>query len=166
MSKPRPFVRSFSGIVLILIIAVALLWANNYRTHRAGFNLPFDSVAVIPVDRKSADSFQLVTSADAFAKLAQTTQPASINWDKQLAFVYFAPVQTSNTQVRPQSVHRDGAVLNINYQLVTVDQTSHKVPGIAVLVDRTKLISSSDLLVNLLQDKTIIRTLKVNPNQI
>lgn len=169
MSKPKPFISSLGGIIFLLVIAIALLWANNYRSHRAGFNLPFESVAVVPVDRKQADTFHLVTSADTFAKLSQPTQPVSINWDKQLAFIYFAPIQTTGAKVQPLTVHRDGAVINITYQLASDDPSGargNSYPGAAIVVDRTKLISSSNLTINLIQGQTVIQTLTVSPNQI
>jgi len=172
MSKPKPFISSLWGIAFVLILAIVVLGINNYRGNQAGFNIAFSSSIVIPTDKTKANSFQLIDTAEMFAKLCQPTEPVSIDWTKQLALVYFAPAQSTTSHlVKPLSVHRDNTTINIDYQLETptVDTKTVSGPnytGVAILLDRARLISSSNLLVNLLQNKTITQSLIITPNQI
>lgn len=173
MSKPRPFSQSLWGVALVLIVTLIVLGINNYRGHLGGFDLIYETADAVPTSAKTqANTAFVIQTAQELTQIARPTQPVSINWDKQIAIAYFADIKpTTGYQVIIDNVHREGTNIGIRYQ-VTPPATDAKItrtkttPGSLVILDRSRLISSSEITINLLNGKQITHTLKLTPDQI
>jgi len=172
MSKPRPFSHSFGGTVIVLIIAIAMLGVANYRTYRAGFNLPYLTLTATLIDNKQADTAHFFASEADLNTLCRLTGTVRPNWNEQVVIGYFAAAQASSGyEIEPLKVQRQGASVNIHYRLtapepsqISPSATTH--PVLLIALDRAKLIASSDLSVNFLgQDKTT-HSLKIAPGKL
>lgn len=172
MSKPRPFSQSLWGVALVLVATLVVLGINNYRGHLGGFDLVYKTVTAYPTSaRTQIDKAFVIQSAAELDDLANLIEAVKINWDKQIAIAYFAHTQpTAGYKLAVDNVHREGTTISIRYQLLPPEDTKvargKTNPGIIVILDRARLISSSDITINLLNSKQITHTLNLSPDQI
>ncbi len=175
MSKPKPFTNSFWGIVVVLIIAIVMLGVANYRGYRAGFNIPFTSITAEQAkpSKTEPNTAYLFTSQVELESICDPLDNNPINWDKQVALGYTITNPSSGYQLSLLSVRRQSNTIDIRYHRTTPEDNPDTVytqvvshPIILAVVDRTKLIASSELVVNFIVNETTTETLKVPPNKI
>jgi len=175
MSKPKPFTSSFWGIIIVLIIAVVMLGVANYRGYRAGFNLPFTPITTEQAkpSKTEPNTAHLFTSQVELERICDPLDNNPINWDKQVALGYTITNLSSGYQLNLLSVRRQSNTIDIRYHRTTPEDNPDTVytqvisyPVILAIVDRTKLIASSELVVNFIINDTVIQTLKIPPNKI
>ncbi len=173
--KPKPFVSSFWGIVIVLIIAIAMLGVANYRGYRAGFNLPFivKTLDQLKPTNKELGTAYLFTNAAELSSICKPSDTVVVNWDKQVAFGYTITNLNAGYRLQPLSIRRQGTVIDISYQRATPEDNpdaaftqavSH--PVILTILDRTKLIASSEITLNFIINGVTTGTLQVPPNKI
>lgn len=173
--KPKPFISSFWGIVVVLVIAIVMLGVVNYRGYRAGFNLPFTIVTadqLKPSSEESGVAYLFTTEAE-LNSVCEPSDTIKINWDKQVAFGYAITNPSGGYRLQPSSVRRQGTMIDISYQRTTPEDnpdtaftqvTSH--PVVLAVLDRTKLIASSELTLNFIINGATVQTLQISPNKI
>ncbi len=173
--KPKPFINSVWGIIVVLIIAIVMLGVANYRGYRAGFNLPFTVITAnqLKSNDKESGTPYLFTTQTELNNVIEPNSNIKINWDKQIAFGYAITNSSDGHYLQPLTVRRQGAVIDISYQRTVPEDIPGagftqviSYPVVLAVLDRTKIIASSELTLNFVINGTTAHTLLIPPNKI
>lgn len=156
MSKSRPFIRSFWGLTIILVMALVVLGIANYQTNRAGFGLAYQTFLAAPATKSPLfDTALFINQTDTLDKFFTLTDITRPDLEQQIVLAY------PDLSVTPASITRQGANLYVHY----IDHVGNKLFPLIAL-DRTKLISSSTLTVHFLVNNQTTQSLTITPDQI
>lgn len=159
----------------MLVIAIIVLGVANYRGYRAGFNLPYTVATAdqLKPSNKEAGTPYLFTTEAELNSVCELSDTTKINWDKQVVFGYAITNPSSGYHLQPLSIRRQGTVIDIRYQRITPKDSPDTAftqvisyPVVLMILDRTKLIASSELTLNFIVNDVITHTSLIPPNKI